>query len=77
MSLPCDRRRGLVLLALALGLALPAEARGEGSACEAIWYSGPPKADCGCATPPRAPDAGLLLGLILLGLLAVRRRRRD
>jgi MYXO-CTERM domain-containing protein len=48
---------------------------GEGDACEAIWYSGPPKADCGCTSDPAAPDAGLLLVLLGLGLMLIRRQR--
>ncbi len=46
---------------------------GQGDACEPVWYSGPPKADCGCSSQPSGPDLGLLWGLVLLGLLLVRR----
>jgi len=48
---------------------------GEGDACEAIWYSGPPSAKCGCASQPSGPDTGLLLVLALVGLVLIRRRR--
>jgi len=47
---------------------------GVGDACEAIWYSGPPHADCGCSSQPSPRDAGLFGGLLLLGLLLIRRR---
>jgi MYXO-CTERM domain-containing protein len=50
---------------------------GVGDACEEIWYSGPPKAECGCASHPSGPDAGLVLGLLMLGLLLIRRQRLD
>ena len=49
---------------------------GQGDACEPIWYSGPPEAKCGCSSQPSAPDAGLMLGLLLLGLFVIRRQRR-
>ncbi len=47
------------------------DGEGEGDACEALWYSGPPPADCGCTSQPSGPDAGLLLGLTLLGLMGL------